>query len=84
MGVMAVVGVVFNVCGGDGDTSLPLLWCFVDGAIVKVLRVTLFCLSFRDCCCKGGLAVINVANCACMLLESVRKVLQMPLQTYRC
>ena len=62
VGVMAVVGVIFDVCGRDSNASLPLFGCFIDGAIVEILRVALFGLSLRDRCCEGSLAVINVAN----------------------
>ena len=69
VGVMAVVGVVFDVCGGDRDASLSLFGCLVDGTILEILRVTLFGLPLRDRCCESGLAVIYVANCACMSSE---------------
>jgi hypothetical protein len=46
--VVSVVGVVFNVCGGNCDAFLPFFWGLVDRAILEVLRVALLGLSFRD------------------------------------
>jgi hypothetical protein len=70
VGVVASIGIVFDVGSGDRDTSLPLFRRLVNRAIIKILRVTLFCLSLGDRCCEGGLAVIDVANCACITIRT--------------
>lgn len=50
VGVVAVVGRVLDVGGGDGDTSLALLGGLVDRAIVEEICVALLGLSL----CDGG------------------------------
>jgi hypothetical protein len=79
VGVVTLIGIVFDVGSGDCNTSLPLFGRLVDGAIIEIFRVALFCLSLRDCCCEGCLAVINVTNCACKSLELLRDIHTMPL-----
>jgi hypothetical protein len=56
VGVVAVVGRVFDVGGGNGDTTLALLGRLVDGAILEKLCVALLGLSLGDGGCEGGLA----------------------------
>jgi hypothetical protein len=56
VGVVAGVGLVFDVGGGDGNTTLALFGSLVDGAIVEEVGKALFCLSLGDGCCEGGLA----------------------------
>ena len=53
--VMPVVGGVFNVCRGDGDTTLSFFGGLVDRAIFEEFGVALFCLTFGDGGCEGGL-----------------------------
>jgi hypothetical protein len=55
VGVVAVVGLVLDVGGGDGDTTLALFGGLVDGAILEVLCVALFCLALGDGGCEGSL-----------------------------
>jgi hypothetical protein len=78
VGVVAAGGLVFNVRRGDGDTTFPLFWSFIDGAILEKFSETLLCLSFGDgsgqssLCksireCEGGiqrtdLSMIDVTN----------------------
>lgn len=55
VGVVAVVGGVLDVGGGDGDTTLALLRSLVDGAIVEVCGVALLGLTLGDGSCECGL-----------------------------
>jgi hypothetical protein len=55
VGIMAGIGCVLDVCGGDGDTSLSLFGGLVDGAVIEILGEALFCLTLRDGCCEGCL-----------------------------
>lgn len=55
MRVMTVIGLVFNVCCRDRDTTFPLLGSFVDGAIVKEVRQAFLGLSLCDGSCQCGL-----------------------------
>ena len=55
MGVVAVIGLVLDVCGGNRDTTLSLFRRFVDSAILEELCVALLCLSLRDGGCEGCL-----------------------------
>ena len=71
MGVVAVVGVVLDMCRGNRDTSLSLLRCLIDGAIIEILRIALFGLTFRDRRSEGSLAVINVTNRPCISSASI-------------
>lgn len=48
---MPVIGLVFDMGGGNGDTTLALLGGLVNGAIVEETGETLLGLSFRD---RGG------------------------------
>ena len=84
VGIVAVVGVVLDVSGRNRDTSLSLFGGFIDGAVVKVLCVALFCLPFRDRRCECSLSVIDVPNCACVRLELAENALLISLQAYRC
>lgn len=72
---MARLRLVFNVCGRDGDTTLPLFWSLVDRAIVEEVGESLLRLSLGDGCCEGGLAVIYVADGALMAVSPVIKKL---------
>ena len=51
MGIVAVVGLVLDVRGADGDASFTFFGCFVDGAVFEVVCVALLGLSFGDGCC---------------------------------
>jgi hypothetical protein len=55
VGIVAVVGLVLDVGGRDGDTTLSLLGSLVDGTVVEVLGVALLCLSLGDGGCEGSL-----------------------------
>jgi hypothetical protein len=48
VGVVAAGCLIFDVSRGDGDTTFPLFWSFVDGAILEKFSETLLCLSFGD------------------------------------
>jgi len=67
--VMPLFGLVFDMSGRDGDTTLSLLWCFVDRCVIEEVGEALFRLALRDRCCEGGLAVVDMANGTC---ESIR------------
>lgn len=56
---MSVIGLVFNVCSRNGDTTFSLFGRFVDGAILKELCVALLCLSLRDGSCESSLACVS-------------------------
>jgi hypothetical protein len=49
--IMSVVGLVLDMGGGDGDTTLALLRGLVNGAIIEEVREALFCLTLCD---SGG------------------------------
>ena len=55
VGVVAVIGLVLDVCGGNRDTTLSLFRRFVDSAILEELCVALLCLSLGDGGCEGCL-----------------------------
>jgi hypothetical protein len=63
VGVMSGVGRVLDVGSCDGDTTLALFRCLVDGAILEELCVALLGLSLGDGGCEGGL---------CQLVSMVR------------
>jgi hypothetical protein len=50
------------VCGGDGDTTLPLLGGLVDGAIVEEVGHALLSLALGDGGGQGGLVSVS-ARC---------------------
>jgi hypothetical protein len=60
VGIVAVVGLVLDVGGGDGDTTLALLRCLVDGAVFEELGVALLGLTLGDGGCEGCLHAISV------------------------
>ena len=55
--VVAVLGLIFHVCGGDGDAAGFFFRRAVD--LVVGLEVTEV---FGDCCGQRGFAVVNVAD----------------------
>lgn len=57
MGVVAILGLVLDVCGGDCDTTLSFFGGLVDGTVVEEVREALLGLSFRDGCCEGSLVL---------------------------
>ena len=65
MGVVSILSVVLNVCRGNRNTSFAFLWSFVDCTICEEVGEALFCLSFGYRSGEGGLAMVNVTNCAC-------------------
>ena len=62
MGVMALVGLVLNMGGIDGDAALALLRSLIDVGIVNELGVALEAKHLGDSSSKRGLAVVNVTN----------------------
>ena len=62
VGIVAVVGGVLDVGGGDGDTTLALFGGLVDGAIVEEGGIALFGLTLCDGSCEGGLGVVLLAG----------------------
>lgn len=65
VGIMPVVGRIFNVGRRDGDTTFPFLGSLVDGTILKEACKPFLRLPFGDCSCQGRLAVIDMTNCTC-------------------
>ena len=55
VGIVAGVGLVLDVGGGDGDTTLALLRRLVDGTVLEELGVALLGLTLCDGGCEGGL-----------------------------
>ena len=53
--IVPTIRLVFDVGGRNCDTTLPFLGCLVNGAILKKVRVSLLCLSFRNRCSERGL-----------------------------
>ena len=62
VGVVTVVGCVFDVRGGDGDAAFALFRGFVDGAVFEVGGKTFGGLAFGDCCCECCLLNGVVSN----------------------
>lgn len=60
MGIVSGVGLVFDVRGGDCDTTLPLFWGFIDGAILEKAGIALLSLSLCNGCCKSSLGLVRV------------------------
>ena len=72
VGIVSLVGLVFDMCGGDGDTSFAFFGRFVDSAIFEVVGVTFFCLSFGYGCCEGCLLFVsNLAPPSCEISDIV-------------
>ncbi len=63
VGIVAVVGLVLDVGGGDGDTTLALLGGLVDGTVLEELGVALLGLTLGDGGCEGCLQAISVCSC---------------------
>jgi hypothetical protein len=55
MRIMAGIGLIFDMSGRDGDTTLPLLRSFINCAILKKVGKPLSCLNFRNGCSERGL-----------------------------
>src|ERR1039457_3617231 len=64
MGVVALVGFVFDMGGGDGDAALTLFRGIVDLVECLEYGLTLAGQYLGDGCGQGCLAVVNVADCA--------------------
>ena len=62
VGVVAVVGLVLDVGGRDGDTTLALLGSLVNGAILEELGVALLGLTLGDGSSEGGLHAISLGS----------------------
>lgn len=60
--IVAVVGLVLDVGGGDGDTALAFLGGLVNGGVVEEVGVALLGLALGDGGGQGGLAVVDVAD----------------------
>ena len=64
VGVVTLVGLVLNMSGVDGDTTLSLFRSLVDGRVVGVLSLALESQVLGDGSGQSGLAVVNVADSA--------------------
>lgn len=62
VGIVAVVGLVLDMGGGDGDTTLALLRRLVDGAVLEELGKALLGLALGDGGCEGCLWAISVCS----------------------
>jgi hypothetical protein len=60
VGIVAVIGLVLDVGGGDGDTTLALLGRLVNGTVLEELGVALLGLALGDGGCEGCLCGISV------------------------
>ena len=60
--VSAVLGLILNVSGVDGDTTLSLFRSLVDGSIVLELGKTLHGEGLGDGSGQSGLTMVNVTN----------------------
>jgi hypothetical protein len=60
VGVVAVVGLVLDVRGGDGDAALALFGGFVDGGVIEEVGVALFSLALGDCGGEGSLYMASL------------------------
>ena len=60
VGVMSVLGLVFDVGGGDCDATLPLLGRFVDGPVVEEVCKSFFGLPLGDCSCECCLRSLSL------------------------
>lgn len=55
MSIVSLVGLVFDVSGGDGDTTLSLLGGLVNGSVVKEVGEPLFGLALGNSGGQSGL-----------------------------
>jgi hypothetical protein len=62
VGVVAVVGLVLDVGGRDGDTTLALLGSLVNGTILEELGVALLGLALGDGSSEGRLHAISLGS----------------------
>jgi hypothetical protein len=62
VGVVAVLGLVLDVGGRDGDTTLALLGSLVNGAILEELCEALLGLALGDGSGEGRLHAISVGS----------------------
>ena len=60
--VVAVLGLILNVRGIDGDAARFFFRGVVDVLIGLLLRAGCFGQNHRDCCRQRRLAVVNMAN----------------------
>ena len=63
MRIVTIGGLILDVCGVDGDTALLLLGSVVDLIERLDFAQTLGCQHLGDGGGKGGLTVVNMANC---------------------
>lgn len=62
VGIVAVVGLVFDVGGGDGNTTLALLGSFVDGTVLEEASIALLGLTLGDGGSQGSLELLELLN----------------------
>lgn len=65
VGIMPVIGLIFDMGGGNGNTTLALLGSFINGAIVEEAGETLLGLSFRNRSGQCGLlrSIVRLVIC---------------------
>ncbi len=60
--IVAVCGVVFNVCSVDGNAAFFFFRCLINGVICLIFSSTVHRQNLGDCSGQSRLAVVNVAN----------------------
>ena len=60
--VVTLVGLILNVSGVDGDTTLSLLGGLVDACVVLEISLTLESQVLGDGSGQGGLTMVNVTD----------------------
>ena len=55
-------GLIFNVCGVDGDAAFTFFRSFIDHGVVHEFCAAAFSQNLGDSCGQGGLAMVNVTD----------------------
>ena len=63
MRIVTISGLILNVCGVDGNTTLFLLRSIIDLIERLSFAQTFFCQNLSDGSGKSRLTVVNMANC---------------------
>jgi hypothetical protein len=60
--IVTMIGLILNVSGVDGDTTLLLLGSLIDAGVIGVISITEQRQVLGDSGGQGGLAVVNVTD----------------------
>lgn len=60
MGIVAAIGRVLDVSGGNGDTTLSLFGSFINGTVFEEVGKAFFSLAFGDGGSQRSLDRVNV------------------------